>query len=457
MTYLQYEGAAFLRQRLLLSTLTGQPVRISNIRATASALSMPGLRPYEASLLRLLCKVTVGSSVHVDTTGTVLTYVPGQLLGNDDESPDRLTHACHASRGISYYLEVLLLLAPFCKNPLSITLTGVTDGAPADLSVDLTRSVTVPTLQHLLVLVSNRGGGGGAPALTFDVKLVRRGFPPAGGGEVSVQCSGVLAGALQPFALVETGRVKRVRGVAFAENMSPLLARRCINRIRHVFNAFLPDVWVYLDVKKKAKNGKSVEQPTAAAAENKARRGMGVALVAETIKGNVKGAAAFAHSQASEEDEKRNDQDAAAADAYRATGNCKLAKLLEAEAKELQRKGSAGDANAAASSEAGNELGGSEQMGDDVAHRLLLEIMQGGVVDTNHQYMALLFAAAADEHQPSKLRLSRLTPYTTQFLRHLRDFLGVTFHFEEKADSETPEVLLKCVGVGLRNTARKTF
>ncbi|CBZ53450.1 putative RNA 3' terminal phosphate cyclase [Neospora caninum Liverpool] len=452
MKHLCYEGSAFLRQRLLLSTLTGQPVRISQIRAAPGGLAMPGLRPYEASLLRLLCKVTAGTRVHIDATGTVLTYVPGQLLGSDEDNPDSLVHVCHPGRGLSYYLDVLLLLAPFCKNPLSISLSGVTDGSEFDPPVDLTRSVTVPTLHRLLSLVANRGvgaAGGGAPPLSFELKLIRRGFPPAGGGEVSLRCSGVLSGPLQPFTLVETGRIKRVRGVAFAENVNPLLARRCINRIRHVFNAFLPDVWVYLDVKKKG-------APEAHAREKRAntekRRGVGVTLVAETISGNFKGAFACEHSQEADDSKRKEANEGAteAADVYRATGNCKLARLLEQEARENTEE------HSGVLGEGTEKLGQSEQMGEHVAHRLLLEIMQGGVVDTNHQYVALLFAAAAEEHQPSKLRLSRLTPYTTQFLRHLRDFLGVTFHFEE-TDAETTEVLLKCVGVGLRNTARKTF
>nr|PIM03160.1 18S rRNA biogenesis protein RCL1 protein [Toxoplasma gondii COUG] len=442
MKHLCYEGSAFLRQRLLLSTLTGQPVRISQIRASASGLSLPGLRPHEASLLRLLCKVTVGTRVHIDATGTVLTYVPGQLLGSDEASPDRLAHTCHPGRGLSYYLEVLLLLAPFCKNPLSISLSGVTDGSSVDPPVDLTRAVTVPTLQRLLALVGSRGGAGGSSPLSLEVKILRRGFPPAGGGEVSVHCSGVLAGPLHPFALVDVGRVKRVRGVAFAENVSPLLARRCINRVRHVFNAFLPDVWVYLDVKKKT--AKEAEK----AAKQEKRRGVGVALVAETITGNVRGAFSCETFHESDGDKGAEAGDCADADASRATGNCKLTRLLEKEARENAQREQSADGS--------EKLGQSEKMGQDAARRLLLEIMQGGVVDTHHQYMALLFAAAAEEHQPCKLRLSRLTPYTTQFLRHLRDFLGVTFHFEE-TNADTPEVLLRCVGVGLRNTARKTF
>jgi RNA 3'-terminal phosphate cyclase-like protein len=39
----------------------------------------------------------------------------------------KVNHECNPARGIGYYLEALLCLAPFCKNPLDVTLTGVTN------------------------------------------------------------------------------------------------------------------------------------------------------------------------------------------------------------------------------------------------------------------------------------------------------------------------------------------
>lgn len=53
----------------------------------------------------------------------------------------------------------------------------------------------------------------------------------------------------------------------------------------------------------------------------------------------------------------------------------------------------------------------------------------------------------------SKVRVGELTPYSIQFLRHLRDFFGVVFRIQQDADSGT--TLLSCLGTGFKNTSRR--
>uniref|UniRef100_A0A5F9CXP4 RNA terminal phosphate cyclase like 1 n=1 Tax=Oryctolagus cuniculus TaxID=9986 RepID=A0A5F9CXP4_RABIT len=115
---LSYAGCNFLRQRLVLSTLSGRPVKIRKIRARDDN---PGLRDFEASFIRLLDKITNGSRIEINQTGTTLYYQPGLLYGGS------LEHDCSVLRGIGYYLESLLCLAPFMKHPLKIILRGVTN------------------------------------------------------------------------------------------------------------------------------------------------------------------------------------------------------------------------------------------------------------------------------------------------------------------------------------------
>ena len=59
--------------------------------------------------------------VEVNETGTVLSFQPGTLVGG------RVEHSCSLGRGIGYWLEPILALAPFCRDPLHLTLTGVTN------------------------------------------------------------------------------------------------------------------------------------------------------------------------------------------------------------------------------------------------------------------------------------------------------------------------------------------
>lgn len=140
-----YRGGNYIRQRLILSTLTRRPVRITDIRTQAEN---PGLQDFEANLLRLLDALTNGTNISVSETGTTLFYSPGELIGG------RITHDCNASRPVSYYLEVLLALAPFGKLPVEARLRGITH-SEGFLSVDTIRTVTLPILAKLGVNADN--------------------------------------------------------------------------------------------------------------------------------------------------------------------------------------------------------------------------------------------------------------------------------------------------------------
>ena len=110
--------------------------RIDNIRAMDEN---PGLRDFEANLLRLIERITNGTVVEIDetgvsqgspplalrsvhrrchqsssirgrATGTRLKYKPGVVVGGAD-----LVHDCGTGRAIGYYLEPLVLLSLFAK------------------------------------------------------------------------------------------------------------------------------------------------------------------------------------------------------------------------------------------------------------------------------------------------------------------------------------------------------
>lgn len=63
---LRFQGSQDFRLRLACATLSGRTIRIDDIR---SRDENPGLRDYEASLLRLLEKVTNGCVVEINETG----------------------------------------------------------------------------------------------------------------------------------------------------------------------------------------------------------------------------------------------------------------------------------------------------------------------------------------------------------------------------------------------------
>lgn len=66
---LKLTGCEHFRQRIMLSCLSGRAIRIEDIRSDDQA---PGLRGFEASLLRLAEKISNGCVVEINETGAQL-------------------------------------------------------------------------------------------------------------------------------------------------------------------------------------------------------------------------------------------------------------------------------------------------------------------------------------------------------------------------------------------------
>lgn len=249
---LKLKGSQHLRQRLVLATLTGKTIRIDDIRANDQN---PGLRDFEASLLRLIEKITNGCIVEINETGTTLRYKPGFIVGGE------IVHDCGKSRGIGYFLEPLVCIAIFGKKPLRITLRGVTNNS-IDPSVDTWRTVTFPILRSLIDV---------ADADDLQLKVLQRGCTPLGGGEVWVNVP--IIKALPNISLKEEGMVKRIRGIAFSARVSPQSCNRMVDGARGVLNSLLADVFVFTDHVSGSAAGLSP--------------GYGLTLVAETTTKNL--------------------------------------------------------------------------------------------------------------------------------------------------------------------------
>lgn len=63
---LRFSTHRHLRQRILLAVLSGKSIRVEKIRSDDVHV---GLRDYEINLLRLVEKVTNGSSIEINHTG----------------------------------------------------------------------------------------------------------------------------------------------------------------------------------------------------------------------------------------------------------------------------------------------------------------------------------------------------------------------------------------------------
>ncbi|KAG0501146.1 hypothetical protein HPP92_001218 [Vanilla planifolia] len=371
---MKLKGSQFLRQRLLLSTLTATPIIIKDIRAEDTS---PGLRPYEISLLRLLEKISDDCTVEINETGTNLRYKPGVLVGGK-----HLVHDCGLSRSIGYFLEPLILLGLFGKRPLSIRLKGITNDSK-DPSVDTFRTTSLHILKHF-----------GVPLEGLELKIESRGAAPLGGGEVVLGVP-ILPNSLSATTWIDEGMVKRIRGVTFSTRVSPQFGNRMVSAARGVFNRFIPDVHIFTDHRSGQSGGRSP--------------GYGISLVAETTTGCL----------------------------ISADHACCYPITEHGTFDDFEEK---------------PELLPPEDVGVQAASMLLVEIENGGVVDSSHQGLLFLLCALCPP-DVSKVRVGKLTPFSIGTLRNIRDFLGVKFVI--KPDPVTNTVILKCVGCGMKNLSRK--
>jgi len=232
------DGAVQFRQRLIVSLLSNRPVLIRNIRV--DDLEAPGLHEEEASFLRLLDKLTNGSSIEINATGTQLRFKPGLILGGE------IQHDCPASRNAGWFLEGILPLAPFGKLPLELILNGVTEGhVDRDPSCDYIKASIVPIMAKFGI----EDDEGPPPSL----KVTARSTTTS--GSVEFYCPRIKE--VQPIDLTDEGKVKRIRGTAVSTRLPPTATARVAHASKGVLHRLLPDVWIHTDAMSSAKNKSS--------------------------------------------------------------------------------------------------------------------------------------------------------------------------------------------------------
>lgn len=280
----RFTGHKHLTTRILLSTLTGRAVHISKIRS--SSPTAPGLAPHEISFLRLLDAMTNGSHIEFSYTGTALLYEPGIITGSaagyGADAHGVLRHELPESceRGLSYFLIPLCLLAPFAKGPVNVlfrgngVITSATEGG--DVSVDTVRTAVLPFYSNF-----------GISTERIEIRTLQRSCPGPGGkggaGEVHLMFNQQLR-LPKTIHLLNPGRIKRIRGVAYAVGVSGSNNARMIEAARGVLNPFNPDTRIFSE---NTNAGFIITEDTRTGAKGRRKFGMGfgLSLVAETSTG----------------------------------------------------------------------------------------------------------------------------------------------------------------------------
>ena len=280
---LRFTSQRSLALRLVLSTLLGRAIHISQIRP--SSPTSPGLHPHEISLLRLLEALTNGSHIEISYTGTVLLYRPGLItgsaLGSGANAAGVIRHEISATntRGLSYFLIPICLLAPFSKAKFNIFFTGpgvITSSTEkwGDMSVDSVRTAILPLYAKFGI------------ERDIELRILQRSNPgPRGmGGAGEVQLLfGHQVRLPQTLHLLTPGRIKKIRGVAYSTGVSGSNNARMIEAARGILNQLVGDIYIFSDMS--SASLVSVPEKNNPDAKRKVGLGFGLSLVAESTSG----------------------------------------------------------------------------------------------------------------------------------------------------------------------------
>ncbi|OTA64512.1 18S rRNA biogenesis protein [Hypoxylon sp. EC38] len=395
--FIKFTGHKSFTQRLVLATLTGRPVHISKIRSNSP--TNPGLAPHEVSFLRLLEAVTNGSSMQISYTGTTITYQPGLITGaapgfgatDGDILEHHLPTTC--ARGVTYFLLPLCLLAPFSKTHMNVRFSGpgvITSATETgDLSVDSFRTAILP-LYNLF----------GIPAARIELRVLQRSCAgPHGSGGAGVVELRFASQVRLPKTLHlnrSPGRIKRIRGVAYATGVSASNNARMIHSAREILNPLVSDIHIAAQYD---------QAPLVADEKSGGKKrmgiGFGLSLVAESS----------------------------------AVGVLYSADVV------VPPKGSVIP----------------EDIGKRCAYQLLETVSQGGCVSAAAAPTVLTLMAMGSE-DVGRLRLGRDVMGTEQIIglaRDLRKFGASSWGLRDAEDDDSGDIIVSVKGTGVGNVGRK--
>jgi len=194
-------GGQVLRSSLGLSLVTGEPVRVRNIRASRPK---SGLMRQHLAAVRAAATIC-NARVHGDSFGSrEVELHPGAAR------PGEYEFSVGSAGSAALVLQTVLPPLMIAAAPSRLTLTGGTHN-PWSPPFDFLVKSFLPLLDRMGPRVSAR--------------LVRPGFYPAGGGEFIVEITPAAAG-LKPLELLERGELVSRRARAIVARLPRTIAER---------------------------------------------------------------------------------------------------------------------------------------------------------------------------------------------------------------------------------------
>jgi RNA 3'-terminal phosphate cyclase (ATP) len=194
-------GGQILRTAIALSALTGEAVRIINIRVKRPN---PGLRRQHLTGILAVAKLTQADVEGLEVGSTTVIFRPRSL------SPGKYSFDVGTAGSITLILQTLFPVLAFMPGRTEIELRGGTD-VPWSPPMDYVRYV----MQYYL-----RKQG-----FSPEINLIRRGHYPKGGGIVRVLVNNPPR-RLLPVVLTKRNKVKKIEGISHCVRLPKHVAER---------------------------------------------------------------------------------------------------------------------------------------------------------------------------------------------------------------------------------------
>lgn len=240
-------GGALVRVALALSTITGQPFKVTNIRA---GRPNPGLKAQHLTSINALKEFCDAKTSEVKLGTTEFWFHPGIIKKGKFEID------IGTAGSITLLLQALILPSLFAPGKVTFTIKGGTCGK-WQASVDYLQNILVPYLQRYVDKI--------------EIKIQKRGYYPKGGGEVTLEVKprfhikefenfNLFFEELQfktpPIVLVEQGKLEQIRGVI---NVSLELQEKEVgDRIKRMAESLLKEYNVPINIRDEYVHAKSI-------------------------------------------------------------------------------------------------------------------------------------------------------------------------------------------------------
>ncbi len=211
-------GGQVLRSSLTLSMLTGQPVRIDNIRA---GRSKPGLRAQHLAAVQAAAMISGADVVGAKLGSTSLHFRPGRV------QPGAYHFDIGTAGSTALVLQTMFLPLALADTPSCVTITGGTH-VPWSPSYYYLDRQWLPILRRM----------GFEARLTLE----KAGFYPRGGGRIRAEIEP--AGTLRPLELIQRGALRRVSGISAIANLPDHIAQRQRQQVERRLGDRVPELTV---------------------------------------------------------------------------------------------------------------------------------------------------------------------------------------------------------------------